>query len=413
VTAILVFAINYAPEATGIAPYTTALAEHWAERHNVTVVTSFPHYPAWRSEAGRHWLGSTEERNGVRILRRRIYVPPRQTAARRAAYEATFLVNGLLARPGRPDAVIGVVPSLSGGVLARLGAARFHAPYGLILQDLMAHAAAQSGISGGVRAARITAAIETWAVARARTVAVVSEAFRPYLEARGVPAARVSLLRNWSHVRAPTADRTATRARLGWGPDKIIVLHAGNMGLKQDLDQVLDAAAAASGRSSPILFVLMGDGSQRSMLELRARGLAGISFLPFQPEDQLTDVLAAADFLLVSERRTVLDMSLPSKLTSYMAAGRPILAAVRPDGATAAEIRRAGAGVVVAAAEPHDLIEAVGDLAAKPDLMQEYGDAGRRYAATTLGSSTAFARADEFLGGLLASVASRRDLEEV
>jgi len=196
---------------------------------------------------------------------------------------------------------------------------------------------------------------------------------------------------------------------MGWRSDYIIVLHAGNMGLKQGLEQVVDAAKAVPV-GLPVRFVLMGDGSQRALLEERGKNVGALSFLPFQPEAEVSDILAAADVLLVSERSSVVDMSLPSKLTSYLVAGRPILAAVRLDGATAAEVTRAGAGVIVAPDSPGDLLQAVGDLAARPDAMQAYGDAGRGYAATALGTSAAFARADTFLAGLLGP--AERDLAE-
>src|SRR3990172_1496659 len=122
---ILIIGINYRPETTGIAPYTSDLAEHLAASgHSVTVITGFAHYPAWRVEAGERRLRAAESRDGVRVLRRRHYVPQSQSAFRRAIYEGTFLVHGALSRPERPDVVLGVIPSLSGGMLARLFPAR-------------------------------------------------------------------------------------------------------------------------------------------------------------------------------------------------------------------------------------------------------------------------------------------------
>lgn len=122
---ILIIGINYRPETTGIAPYTSDLAEHLAATgHRVTVITGFAHYPAWRLEPGDSRMRAVESRNGVRVVRRRHYVPRSQSAIRRGAYEATFLVHGALSRPERPDVVFGVIPSLSGGLLARYFAAR-------------------------------------------------------------------------------------------------------------------------------------------------------------------------------------------------------------------------------------------------------------------------------------------------
>jgi glycosyltransferase involved in cell wall biosynthesis len=409
VATVLIVGINYRPEMTAIAPYTTALAEHLASGgHGVTVVTGFPHYPAWRHEPGERRVRHTEWLGGVRVVRRRHYVPGTQSALRRAMYEGTFFAHGLLSRPERPDAVIGVVPSLSGGMLARVFAARARAPYALILQDLMAPAARQSGISGGGRVARITAALEGWAMARARTVAIASESFRPYLRDQGVPDARIMAFPNWTHVGTASVDREAIRRRFDWPAETSVVLHAGNMGLKQGLEQVVAAARRADERGNSILFVLMGDGSQRAAIEALGAGTERLRFLPFQPEEELPNILQAADVLLVSERSSVIDMSLPSKLTSYFAAGRPIVAAVPAAGATAREVLRAGAGVVVPVGDADELIGAVAHLRADNARSEALGQAGRAYATATLGSAMALGRVDELLDRTLGTTSPTR-----
>jgi glycosyltransferase involved in cell wall biosynthesis len=394
--------INYRPETTGIAPYTTAVAEHLAASgHQTTVLTGFPHYPAWRHAPGERRIRAVERLRGVRVLRRRHYVPPTQSAVRRGAYEGTFLIHGLMTNPERPDVVLGVVPSLSGGILARLFAARARAPYGLIFQDLMAPAAQQSGIRGGRRVARVTAALERWGAVKATAVAIVSESFRPYLKELGVRDERIISFPNWVHVAAPSGDRGATRQRLGWPTGTTVVLHAGNMGLKQGLEQVVEAARQADETGAEVLYVLVGDGSQRGHLESLAAGVTSIQFLPFQAEKDLPNVLGAADLLLVSERATVVDMSLPSKLTTYFAAGRPIVAAVPEDGSTAAEVRRSGAGVTVPVGDPDSLNEAVANLRTDEARAEALGDAGRHYASATLGETAAMIRVDQLLERLI------------
>ena len=395
---VLIVGINYSPETTGIAPYTSDVAEHFAARgHRVTVITGFAHYPAWRVEPGERRMRAVESRDGVRVLRRRHYVPKSQSAVRRAVYEATFLAHGAISRPERPDVVFGVIPSLSGGLLARLFAARARAPYGLIFQDLMAPAARQSGIGGGSRVAGITAALERWAAAKAQTVAIASESFRPYLLGIGVDERRIFDFPNWAHLAAPTAGRAATRDRLGWPADCTIVLHAGNMGLKQGLDQVVEAARRADSLATPVMFVLMGEGSQRGALEAAAGQIERLRFLPFQPEDEVSNILAAADVLLVSERATVIDMSLPSKLTSYFAAGRPIVAAVPADGSTAREILRSGAGLIVPIGNSGELNSVVARFREDPEWARRLGAAGLRYAESALDLASARVRIDGLL----------------
>jgi len=265
----------------------------------------------------------------------------------------------------------------------------------------MSPAAQQSGISGGRRVAGATAALERWGAERAKVIAIASESFRPYLKDLGVADDRIVPFPNWVHVAVPSGDRDATRKRLGWPSDTSVVLHAGNMGLKQGLEQVIEAGRLAENRHEKVLFALLGDGSQRDMLVTDAAGVSTIQFLPFQAEEALPDVLGAADVLLVSERATVVDMSLPSKLTSYFAAGRPIIAAVPDQGSTAGEVRRSGAGVVVPVGDPGSLSAAVAHLRSDRVHGESLGQAGRRYASASLGETAAMLRVDALLERLM------------
>ncbi len=400
---ILLTGINYWPEETGNAPYTTGLAEHLAARGaQVTVVTGMPYYPAWQVWDGyRGKLRLRETIQGVDVRRYRHYVPGRQTAIRRALFEATFLFNALLtAGIPRPDVVVGVVPSLSGGALAAAAAWRYRVPFGLIFQDLVGQSAAQSGISGGGRVAGATRLIEGWLVRSARGVAIVSESFRAYLHGLGVAGERIQHVPNWSHIAPPTQPRATTRERLGWPPETQVVLHAGAMGLKQGLDNVVAAAWLAAETQAPVRFVLMGDGNQRARLEHLAHGCPTITFLEPRPADDFSNVLAAADVLLVNERSSVVDMSLPSKLTSYFVAGRPVVAAVVPRGATAREVTRSGAGLVVPADQPAALLSALDRLRIDPALAAGLGASGPVYAAQHLGADASLARAEAFVGSI-------------
>lgn len=394
---VLIIGINYRPEVSGIGPYTAGLAEHLAARGDeVTVLTGLPSYPGWRLERGTaRRLLVTEVLDGVTLLRAAHYVPASQTAARRALYEGTFGLTGLLGslRLKRPDAILGVIPSLSGGVLARLTGQRLHAPYGLLFQDLMGPAAHQSGISGGRVVARATGAAEAWAAAGAGAIGVVAETFFPYVASMGVPRGRTRHVPNWSRLIRPSLTPAETRRRFGWPDDLQVVLHAGNMGLKQGLEQVVGAARLAAGQHAPVRFVLAGGGSQADTLRAAAEGLPTLDVLPVQPDGVHGSLLAAADVLLLSERATQIDMSLPSKLTSYFAAGRPIVAAVPPAGASAREVERSGAGVVVPAGNPSAILDALAVLRADEPRAARLAAAGPPYADANLGMASCLARA--------------------
>jgi colanic acid biosynthesis glycosyl transferase WcaI len=399
---VLFVAINYWPEPSGTAPYTTRIAEHLCRRgHDVTVLTGYPHYPEWRiSPAYGSGLTRREVVNGVTIIRKRHFVPGQQTLAGRALYESTFLANGFATRLSHPDVVIGVIPSLNGGVLARVLAARFRVRYAVVVQDLMGRAADQSGVPAGARVAGAISRMEAWSLRRARLVAPVSTSFLPYLRSVGIPDARLVHLPNWTLHAGFGGDRAEARQGLGWGAEQV-VLHAGNMGLKQGLEQVLAAARVAALTAPHVRFVLLGEGSQRAVLESASSGLPNVEFLPTQPDDDYARALLAADVLLLSERGTSVDMSLPSKLTAYCAAGRPIVAAVREGGATWVEVDHIGAGLLVRAGDPDALLRALAMLRADPTLADDLGSKGLAHAREKYSEEAALARAEVLVGRLL------------
>ena len=393
---LLMVSTNYAPEHAGIGPYATQIAEHWADRgHETHVLAGMPHYPSWSLDPAytgvwRH----TEKRAGVVVHRRRHTVPPRQTALKRAAFEASVLAHGLVAPPvmARPDAILAQMPSLAGGIIGARLAARWKVPYVPVVQDLMGAAAAQSGIRGGDRAADLAAKAESYALRRATLVGVIHQTFVDKVAAMGVDPSRIRLVPNWSHVGGPSTRREKTRAGLGWG-DETVVLHSGNMGLKQGLEVLVEAAR----RDPATRVVLLGDGNQRAHLEAVGAGIPNLEFLEPVGDDEFPDVLAAADVLAVTQRASVLDMSVPSKLTSYFAAGRPVVASVAAEGGTAHEVLRSGAGVLVAPEDPDALLAEIRRLGQDPVAADALGAQGPRHVAAHLTRAAGLARIDALI----------------
>jgi colanic acid biosynthesis glycosyl transferase WcaI len=287
-------------------------------------------------------------------------------------------------------------------VAAALHATRLGVPFGVLVQDLTTSATTQSGLPGGDKAAMPVRAVESWVLRRASRVAIISDAFRAPAERAGARAERIVTLPNWSHVTLPSRDRADVRRMLGWSDDTQVVLHAGNMGFKQCLDNVLETARLASQRRPSMHFVLMGDGSQRSRLRSVAHGMSNVEFLALQPADVFMDVLGAADVLLVNERATVRDMSLPSKLTSYFCAGRPVVAAVPPHGSTAHELARSEGAYLVPPEDPAALLDGVTAVASDGELAGRLVDRARAYVASHLDEQTALRHAEQFVEDLLA-----------
>jgi colanic acid biosynthesis glycosyl transferase WcaI len=402
---VLVLGVNYAPETTGIAPYTTAVAEHLAALGaRVDVVTGMPHYPQWRVATGyRGALVRRETVNGVNLRRAGHYVPAQQGALRRGAFEASWLPLGWLqAARTEADAVLAVSPSLAALPLARRAAARRGVPWAAVVQDLMGNAAARGGLRGGGRVASLVGGVESRMLRSADLVGVISEGFADAVHRMGVDPGRTRLLPNWAHVNPSSATHAEARAALGWRTDAFTVVHTGNMGAKQGLENVLRAAAEADRRNAEVEFVLVGDGNQRAALQAAGAGIRALRFVDPVDEETYPLVLAAADVLLVNERADMLEMSLPSKLTSYFASGRPVLGAVPDNGWTAAVLDASGAAVRVAPDAPAELLDAALALADDEERAMMLGKAATEYCYARYGSQAALDRYADLVRELLA-----------
>ena len=406
---VLIIGLNHAPETTGIAPYTTGLARMLAaDGHAVHVVTGMPHYPQWRvADDYRGARRVRRERDGtVRVSRVPHPVPARPTGASRIGMEAVFALRAALVRGPRPDVVIAVSPAL-----LSVGAARWVArtwgrgcPVGVVVQDLYGAAVAEAGALGG-KGAGAVARLEHRLLAGADALVAVHDVLRDALLRTGLPTERVTTIRNWTHLdEQPTPDVASARRDLGWPQGEAVVLHAGNIGAKQGLDGVVEAARLADARGLPLRFVLLGDGNQRARLVEAARGVERFTVVDPLPADAFRTALAAADVLLLHERPEVAEMCAPSKLTSYFAAGRPVLAATNGRSAAAREIRAAGAGPIVAPGDPAALVEGALALVADPDAGARHAASARRYATGSYGVDAAHAR----YGAWVRDLAARR-----
>jgi glycosyltransferase involved in cell wall biosynthesis len=175
------------------------------------------------------------------------------------------------------------------------------------------------------------------------------------------------------------------------------------MGAKQGLENVIEAARIAANDPPSLLFVLMGDGAERASLEALARRyrLDNVRFVPLQPEDMLPNILAAADVLLVNQRGSVRDMALPSKLTAYFAAGRPVVAAVDRESETAREISWSSGGIVAAPDDPRALLAAIDRLARDTGLQAHLAKSAREWADVVLSEEAALRSYEQLVAAVL------------
>jgi colanic acid biosynthesis glycosyl transferase WcaI len=399
---VLLVAMNYAPERSGTAPYTSAWAEHMARSHRVTVLAGLPHYPEWRVHDGYGGWRSVTRENGVDVVRLKHVVPGKTTAAHRLAHETSFAARVVGQRVPRPDVVLAVSPPLFGAAAAAALARRHGVPFGLVVQDLYSEGVRELGSAGGGSAGAVDR-LEGAVVRSADRVLTIHDRFADRLRTRlGADPDRLSIVGNWAQVPTALRTRAEQRAELGWDGETV-VLHAGNMGAKQGLETVVEAARLADRDALPIRYVLLGDGNQRPALQELAGGVRRLEFRPPADQQEYAEILNAADVLLVCEKPGVAEMSLPSKLTSYCAAGRPVVAATGADGGTAAVVTASGAGLVVAPGVPAAVNQAVLDLLADPGRAAAMGASGLRYAERNQAAATSLAGYDAWLAGLVES----------
>jgi glycosyltransferase involved in cell wall biosynthesis len=401
---ILIIGINYSPEPTGSAPYTAGLAEMLAEcGHNVEALVGIPHYPWWKVlPADKFRLRSREVRNQVSVRHFRHFVPSKQTMIRRIAWEITFLLNVAVSRTKpRPDLVICSTPSLSGGLLGVFFSKKFHVPLVTFVQDVVGQAVTQSGLSVNEKVGSLVTKLEQKVFSSSNIVCVVSPNFWRYVATSKLDDDQIITFPNWSHITEPNKTKSASRSEYGWPDKHVIILHTGNMGLKQDLGNIIETAKHFDGNES-FRFVLCGDGNQKRQLVDMAREVSAISFMEPVSEEDYPNLLSAADILIVNERDTVGDMSLPSKLTSYLSVGKPIIAAVATNGACAQELSQTGgAAILVPAGDPQSLADAIKNLAANPSEMESMSRAGQIYASKNLTSSVAKEKIEYLIRGLI------------
>jgi colanic acid biosynthesis glycosyl transferase WcaI len=384
---ILVLAINYWPEQTGIGAVLTRRCEYLVSvGHEVTVCTGMPYYPEWRIRPD--YTGkvlSREKHNGVTILRSWMWVPKKVTSAKRVLFEASFLASSLLRAvcSSKPELLLVISPPLGLAVSAVLLSRMAKVPFVFDVQDLQPDAASDLGMLPRP-VLPILYRLEAMAYRHAALISTVTDGMRQRILAKGIPSEKVIVV-------PPPADRTlfavgssieGARFRNKHGLEgKFIVAHSGNMGVKQGLGIVLDVAAHLKKRGD-VVFLLAGDGVMKTHLESKAAALKlnNIQFLPLQDHEDFLQMLSAIDLALVVQQPTVSDIAFPSKTVTLLSAARPVAAAVSSNSEIGRVIRQSKAGTVTEPEDVKALVGTIEDLFHNPAKRISMGESGRRYA---------------------------------
>ena len=353
--------------------------------HQVTVLTGHPNYPSGTFAKDYDGRSVREEQyEGIRVLRVPMLARGQKSGLRLALNYLSFALSGSMLAPhlvkDHVDVILvyGLSP-MTVGFPAMVIKVVTRRPILFYLLDLWPESLAATGFVSNPLLLGAVAQMVRLIYCSCDLVLVTSRAFIPRVQRLGVTAARIRYLPQYAEAEYQPQPPEPLWAQAQGLPQGFRVIFAGNMGMAQDLFTVLDAAERTL--NSGIHWIFLGDGSVRADLEMqvRKRSLINVHFLGSRPSSEMPRFFAQADALLVSLTADELfALTVPAKVQSYLACGKPILASL--DGEGAEIIREAGAGLVV----PPQNAAALASAALQMKEMDVgsrtiLGERGRRY----------------------------------
>jgi colanic acid biosynthesis glycosyl transferase WcaI len=377
---ILYLSPYFWPEEIGSAPYCTDLALWLRDSgHEVYVVAFRPHYPS--AQLFLDWADGSHDRDqldGVQISRVPVAGRGGGGFKDRLKNDLAFLRHVLRATIGGKfrgtDVVVAYVPStltLYGAFAVRLTTgARIVA----VVHDIESGLAKTLGIATGSSLSFLMRLAERIGLNRAERVVALTEGMRDELRAIGCRRP-VEVLSIWAAP--PPAAATPPEGAT-------VVMYSGNFGRKQNLEQLLPVFKRLCRENPAIRILLRGDGQEWAHFKSRVDDarITNADFLPLVPAADFMNCLRAAHIHLVPQAENVANYSIPSKVFSIMASGRPFISIASPGSPLDALARSSGAGICVAPKDDEALYCTISDLANDLDRQRRMGEAGRHFVDT-------------------------------
>jgi len=366
---ILICGINYAPELTGIGKYTGEMASWLAKNgHTVEVITGMPYYPQWKvsSTYKKRWWHK-EYVDGVKVYRCPLYVPGKVSSAKRILHEFSFVLSTLPVWitklfSQKYDVVISVSPPFHLGALPLLYSRIRRTKIVTHIQDLQVDVAKELRMINNRRLLSTMFAMEKMILKGSSAVSSISKGLLRKIKEKGIAASNCLLFPNWvdETIIQPIAKEKSLRSEFGLTQEDKVILYSGNLGEKQGLENIIEAAKSFREDAS-VKFVIVGSGGGEIKLKemVREANLDNIYFHPLVSYEKLPALLAMADLHLVLQKKNATDLVMPSKLTSILAAGGcPLVTA--SEGSTLYKlIRQNEMGIVVEPDDSYKLTQAI------------------------------------------------------
>jgi len=262
------------------------------------------------------------------------------------------------------------------GIAAAAVATLRRRPFAYFVQDLHPDMALAAGLLRKNVLVFLWEKVHRWALRKATIVIVLGEDMKRLVASKGVDEDRIKVIRLGAcldnSLMASKEHPKALELRCGFS---FTVFHAGNLGFYGSWETLIDAAKRLADED--IGFIFIGDGAAKDKIEKLAGSSKNIRIMPFRPADEIPYVMAAGDLHVVTIKRGLEGMVVPSKLYSILSAGRPILA-VAPESSDVTQIvRQEQCGIAVDPDDPEALAKAILDIRAQPEKLEMMGRKAR------------------------------------
>ena len=374
---ILLLNEYYPPDTSATAKMAAQVAEALAHTDSVTVLAGRPSYDP--DEYYPYSFLRRDTRNEVAVERVGSTAYPRHQMRRRVSNYLSYLALAIpRALVIRADVVLAMtdppIAGIAGAMIARLTGR----PFVYNIRDLYPDMAIGGDI---VRPGTWVAGWERLhrrALRQADRVIVLGDDMRERILSKGVAPERVVVVRDGTSLPGSMpeqSDPVAREIRYGF---PFVVLHAGNLGFYGAWNTLLSAAKILRNENVGLVFV--GEGANKDALQASVNGSSNVRFLPFRPVEQVPHVMMAGDLHVVTVRRGLEGVVVPSKLYSILAAGRPILAVAPAESDAARIVEESGCGIAVDPDDPAAVASAIRELRDDPARLAEMGRRARETA---------------------------------
>ncbi|MGB8542638.1 MAG: glycosyltransferase family 4 protein [Candidatus Acidiferrales bacterium] len=375
---ILLLNQYYPPDTSATAKMAMQIAEKLAQRHRVTVVAGRPSYDP--DEYYPYSFQRKDVRNNVTVERVGSTAYPRHQMRRRVSNYLSYLALAVpRALAIRPDVVLAMTDPPVAGIAGAFVARMSNRPFVYNIRDLYPDMAVGGEIVNSGFWVDRWEKMHRRALRQAARVVVLGDDMRDRIIAKGVAPERVVIVRDGSSFPSYLPERgdpVVQKIRSGF---PFVAIHAGNLGFYGAWNTLLQAAEILRNENIGLVFV--GDGANRATLEASAQPSPNVRFLPFFPVEQVPHVMMAGDVHIVTVRRGLEGVVVPSKLYSILAAGRPVLAVASASTDAARIVTETGCGVSADPDDPAAVAAALIQLRNDPARLAQMGARAREVAA--------------------------------